>query len=779
MLVNIDQVQERLSLANVKSDIEKAREVALVSLVAPVLFMAGLVSSAVLMMSKTSFSGIFQFWLMGHVLICGVLFLLSTREKSELFEGRRNAESLIKSFSFVGLTVTWSVVPGFIALIDPLGPHLVFGAILSGSTLAAAVLLQYMPQLGRLVLATTVGGFLANALLQPELVSSVVSLIMLAYFSGLAICTRWYFSRYNKQLTEAETAAERTREINSVLRDVGYATDTFFWSTSEDGQITEINNDEMLGNELRDLLLGRDWLSVFAPSPERDLLRVRVGRGSEIVALELELADDIDAPSRYWKLSARPVFEDGAFMGYRGSATDISALRLSENRAAFLTEYDSLTGLLNRTSFKDALNAHLTSDLRYNSESALVWIDLDNFKWINDTFGHAGGDDILKLVAKRLEVLCDPMDILCRYGGDEFALLVTRSKTSGRLMKFVDDLTGALQQPFNYAQTDVQCGASVGLRRIDPSASDETVLMKEADLALLAAKSNGGGMWTEYSDAFKARVRGQRELSQDLMKAIETDELKLQYQPIIDANSGAICGVEALSRWYHPVRGTISPSEFIQIAENNGIIIALGDRVIEKAIDAALHMPGDTKIGINVSPLQLHSTRLLTLMTEQLDKTGIDPSRIELEITESVFLSDNAFILDRLRRLKDLGVRIAMDDFGTGFSSLVYLQRFPFDKLKLDQAFVRDLETNDQSRAIARATITMAHALNLTVTAEGVENEVQARFLREQGCDELQGFLYSRPQDQSALIPYLRSMEMVHQAQARSEANNIVEMKRK
>ena len=589
MLVNIDQVQERLSLANVKSDIEKAREVALVSLVAPVLFMAGLVSSAVLMMSKTSFSGIFQFWLMGHVLICGVLFLLSTREKSELFEGRRNAESLIKSFSFVGLTVTWSVVPGFIALIDPLGPHLVFGAILSGSTLAAAVLLQYMPQLGRLVLATTVGGFLANALLQPELVSSVVSLIMLAYFSGLAICTRWYFSRYNKQLTEAETAAERTREINSVLRDVGYATDTFFWSTSEDGQITEINNDEMLGNELRDLLLGRDWLSVFAPSPERDLLRVRVGRGSEIVALELDLADDIDSPSRYWKLSARPVFEDGAFVGYRGSATDISALRLSENRAAFLTEYDSLTGLLNRTSFKDALNAHLTSDLRYNSESALVWIDLDNFKWINDTFGHAGGDDILKLVAKRLEVLCDPMDILCRYGGDEFALLVTRSKTSGRLMKFVDDLTGALQQPFNYAQTDVQCGASVGLRRIDPSASDETVLMKEADLALLAAKSNGGGMWTEYSDAFKARVRGQRELSQDLMKAIETDELKLQYQPIIDANSGAICGVEALSRWYHPVRGTISQSEFIQIAENNCIIIALGDRVIEKAIDAALH----------------------------------------------------------------------------------------------------------------------------------------------------------------------------------------------
>ena len=778
MLINVNHLRERLSLGTVQTDIEKAREVALVSLVAPVLFMAGLVSAAVLMMGKTAFSGIFQFWLMGHVLICGVLFLLSTREKSELFAGKRDTDSLIKSFSFVGLTVTWSVVPGVIALIDPIDPILVFAAILSGATLGAAVLLQYMPRVGRLVLAATVGGFLANALLQPEFISSVVSLIMLAYFSGLAICTRWYFSRYNKRLTDAETAAERTREINSVLRDVGYATDTFFWSTYKDGQIIEINNDDMLGDELRDLLMGREWLSVFSPSPERDLLRVRVARGSEIVALELEIADDIEADARYWKLSARPVFEDGTFIGYRGSATDITPLRLSENRAAFLTEYDTLTGLLNRTSFKDALKAHLDSEIRLTSESALIWIDLDKFKWINDTFGHRGGDDILKLVARRLEILCDPMDILCRYGGDEFALLVTRSKSSGRLMTFINDLSEALQQPFAYAETDVQFGASIGLRRIAADATDESALMKEAVLALLAAKSSGGSVWREYSDSFKARVRGQRELSQDLMKAIETDELKLQYQPIIDAETGAICGVEALSRWHHPVRGTVSPSEFIPIAENNGIIIALGDRVIEKAIAAALEMPSGTKIGINVSPLQLHSTRLLSLITQQLDETGIDSGRIELEITESVFLSDNAFILDRLRRLKALGVRIAMDDFGTGFSSLVYLQRFPFDKLKLDQAFVRELETNDQSRAIARATIAMAHALNLTVTAEGVENEVQARFLRAQGCDELQGFLYSRPQDQSALIPYLRSMEMVRQAQARTGAN-IVDIRRK
>ncbi len=768
-----------MNLSSGKKDIQQAREIALVSLVAPVLFMASLVTAAVLFMTDITENGVFDFWLSAHVLLCGALFLLSTRERAEVFEsdGEGNIATLTKSFSFVVLCVTWSVVPGVLALISPSEAHLVFGAILSGSTLAAAVLLQYMPQLGRIILAATVGGFLANTLLQPELGASLVSMVILAYFSGLAICTRWYFSRYNKQLTEIETAAERTREINSVLRDVGFATDTFFWSTSAEGELVEISNDELLGAQLRAFLQGKDWLSVFAPSPERELLRARVARGSEVVALELELADTVESESRFWKVSARPVFEDGKYAGYRGSATDISQLRLSEERAAFLTEYDPLTGLLNRTSFKEALKAHLASAIRDTAESALIWIDLDNFKWTNDTFGQTGGDEILKLVAKRLEMLCEPMDLLCRFGGDEFALLISRTKKRGQVMKFVEELLNALQQPFHYANTDVQCGASIGVRAIELDASDVDRLMNEADLALLAAKSSGGGCWKEYSEAFKARVRSQRELAQDLVSAIDADNLDMQFQPIVDAKSNAIVGVEALSRWYHPVRGTVSPSEFIPVAENNGIIIALGDLVVENAIDAALDMPGNTKVGINVSPLQLHSSRLLSLITRKLDETRIDPSRIELEITESVFLSDNAFILDRLRKLKDLGLRIAMDDFGTGFSSLAYLQRFPFDKLKLDQAFVRGLETSEQSRAIARATISMAHALNLTVTAEGVESEAQARFLREQGCDELQGYHFSRPQDRAALIPYLRSMELV-QTSKTGTTGNVVEMKR-
>lgn len=767
----------RADAITTSQDVERAREVALVSVLSPVLFMASLVSAAVLLFGELGASDLFFLWLIGQSFLCAALFLMSLRERSELFGGTRQAKSLIKRYSFVALGVAWGGVPGVLSLFEAMPAHLSFGAILSGSTLSAALLLHYMPRLGRIVLIVTLGGFVANTLFQPTMAATLVSMVMLVYFGGLAACTRWYFSRYNQRLHEVEVAVQRTREINSVLRDVGFATDTCFWSTHVDGQISDVSNDDLLGTVLTERLIGRDILTLFKASPERDLLRARMARGSEIVALELEVEDSIEIDARHWKLSARPHFVDGKFAGYRGSATDITALRQSEERAAFLTEYDTVTGLLNRNSFTSAVSAHLESEIRDTYESALIWIDLDNFKWINDTFGHDGGDEILKLVASRLESLCEPMDLLSRYGGDEFSLLIARPHSDSRLVQFVDTLTAALQEPYRYANTDVQCGASVGLRRIDDHTKDVTSVIKEADLALYAAKSSGRGHWKEYSESFKARVRGQRELANDLVKAIEADSLKLQFQPIVDAKTGAVSGVEALSRWYHPVRGAVSPTQFIPVAEDNGIIIALGDRVIEHAIAAAVDMPPQTKVGINISPLQLHSSRLLPLIEAQLESTGVDPKRIELEITESVFLSDNTFILNRLHKLKELGVRIAMDDFGTGFSSLAYLQRFPFDKLKLDQSFVRGIETSDQSCAIARATISMAHALGLSVTAEGVETDAQARFLREQDCDELQGFLFSRPQDQSALIPYLRSMELMYAT--RSEpGDKVVSLKR-
>jgi len=739
-------------------EVENARQIAFVSLISPILFMASLVSAAILLLSELGRDySVFGFWLIAQCLVCGMFFLESLREKSMLIDDHKIAESsIVIRFTYIALGFCWGVVPGALALIEPAPPHLVFGAILSGVTLSATLLLRYMPQIGKFLIAIVAGGFVANSFFIPDVQSMSVSLIMLSYFSVLAICSRWYYTRFDRRLHESKSLAERAEELNNVLKDVGQTAATYFWRTDKNGLLSELSDKALFASQDQDNPLGRDILELFVPSQERDLLRSRLARQSEIVALELELLTAND-PACWWKLSARPVFEEGEFLGYRGAASDISKLRQTEQRAAFLAEYDDLTGMLNRPSFYGSVQAKLEQESNESAETGILWIDLDNFKWVNDTFGHAGGDEVLKSVAQRLERFCHYDDVICRFGGDEFAVLVTRPRDGDQLRQFVAQLTENLALPYILKNSEVQCSASVGFKRIELHEKDAASLMKEADLALYSAKSGGRATWKEYSAAFKAKVRGQRELARDLTKAIENDELTLEFQPIFDGPADRVVAVEALSRWSHPTRGAIEPAEFIAVAENNGLIIALGDAVVAKSIMAAAELPEDVKIGINISPLQIHSSALLTLIEDKLAESGVSPSRIELEITESVFLSDNSFVLDRLGRLKKLGVRIALDDFGTGFSSLAYLQRFPFDKLKLDQAFVRGIETSDQSCAIARATISMAHALGLTVTAEGVETQAQANFLMEQGCDELQGFLYARPMEMLELVEFLKT----------------------
>ena len=745
--------------------VENARQLALISFISPILYMASLVTAAVLLMSDLGRqSDVFRFWLTAQCLACAFLFLDSLREKAVLLDRDMIAtSSLLKQFSFVTIGFCWGVIPSVLALYDRTAEmHLVFGAILSGTTLSATLLLWCMPKIGKTMLAVAVGGFLANTLFQPDLFSSIMSLAMLIYFGVLGFCSRWYYMRFNERLDAAEEVALRTQELKSVLKDIGHAADTYFWRTDTRGVVVEVSNGAALVKSLDRQVVGRHLIDQFAQSQERELLLSRFTRHSEVVALEIEVATPDNAPSRWWKLSARPVFEDKMFKGYRGAATDVSALHASETRAAFLTEYDSLTGLMNRASFYEAVQAKLNEPWRKAEETGILWVDLDNFKWINDTFGHAGGDDILRMVAARLEQSCESSDVICRFGGDEFAVLATRQREGDALRRFVGQFTEKMAAPYMLESSEVQCSASVGFRRFEHGEREASSLMKEADLALYSAKSGGRATWKEYSEAFKAKVRGQRDLARDLEKAIGTDEFQLEFQPIVDGRTQKVVAVEALSRWMHPTRGAISPTEFIAVAEHNGMIIDLGDTVVQSAIEAAVTLPDDVKVGINISPLQIHSTGLIELIRGKLEETGVNPARIELEITESVFLSDNAFVLDRLQQLKDLGVRIALDDFGTGFSSLSYLQRFPFDKLKLDQAFVRGIETSDQSCAIARATISMAHALNLTVTAEGVETQAQADFLIEQGCDELQGFLYAFPQAGSALAGYLDEADADH-----------------
>ncbi|MEM8635999.1 MAG: EAL domain-containing protein [Pseudomonadota bacterium] len=735
------------------------REIALVSLISPILFMASLVCAAILLISQGEYMSAALFhWMVSHCLICSSLFLLSLREKSVLFDPQfvPNGELPIHRFFFVSIGFMWGAVPAFIVADAGLEAHYSIASVLAGLIMSATVLLRFMPRVGCAILVAVIAGFALNTFFSPDIKAAAMTLIMMAYFSALLVCSRWYYVRFENRLEQAESAALRTEELNTMLKEVGASADTLLWTSDKNGTLVEIGPNAR-DHDWMNRFVGTKLFDIFEPSHERELLEARFTRQSESIGIELKEAHDKTVGGRWWKISAKPIYENDQIVGFRGSATDISSLKHWEEKATFLAEYDDLTGLLKRGSFFKCLNTLLDGKaIKSSAEIALIWIDLDRFKWVNDTFGHGGGDEVLVSVAGRLKSLSQSTDIICRYGGDEFAILAVR-RGRGSLLRFVKELTAALAEPHQLQDSKVLCSASVGFRRIENSEHCAEQLMQDADLALYAAKAEGRSTWREFSKEFQDELRQKQKLTEDLSDAISNGRMELAYQPIVSSSSGKIIGVEALSRWNDACHGAVSPGEFIRVAEENGLIIALGECVIRKAFQTASRLPENLKISINLSPLQLHSDSLLPVLNECLEQTGTDPANIEIEVTESVFMENNELMMQRLDELRELGFRIVLDDFGTGFSSLSYLQKFSFDKLKLDQSFVREITSNPKSRAIARATISMAHELSVTANAEGIETEAQANFLQTLGCDEFQGYFFERPLTESQLIERLSS----------------------
>jgi diguanylate cyclase (GGDEF)-like protein len=381
---------------------------------------------------------------------------------------------------------------------------------------------------------------------------------------------------------------------------------------------------------------------------------------------------------------------------------------------------------------------------------ALLWLDLDNFKWVNDTLGHPAGDELLRQVTSRLNSMAETTDMVARLGGDEFALIVERP-AGGALESFFGRLTEVMRKPYNIWGSTAHCSASFGVRVFDAYTTDPREVLKHADLALYDAKRTGKAQWSMFTAKLEASAKARVQIEAELERAIDHDELRVFFQPLVDARSHKIVGVESLLRWQHPVRGLVFPDEFIELAEDNGLITRMGEWVIRAALAEAARLPDHVKVAVNISPLQIHSATLVATIVNALAANNIAPNRLELEITESVLMTDTEFTLKRLHQIKNLGVQISLDDFGTGYSSLSYLRSFPFDKIKIDQSFVKDIESRPDSRAIAMATLTLAKSLGMRCTAEGVETLYQADFLRDHGCDELQGFFISRAQPLDSL----------------------------
>jgi diguanylate cyclase (GGDEF)-like protein len=420
-------------------------------------------------------------------------------------------------------------------------------------------------------------------------------------------------------------------------------------------------------------------------------------------------------------------------------------LQVSEAQAQHLAFHDPLTSLPNRAFFLSRLEHSLIEARRDGRRIALLYLDLDRFKNVNDTLGHAAGDDLIRELAERLAAIVRNKDCVARLGGDEFAILQGEVTSSGDVIAFCERVIQTVSHPFELLGNAAFVGVSIGVAVAPDSAADRAELMRKADIALYRAKSEGRNRFRIFSEEMDFFVQRRQRIEAELREAIASgDQLNVVYQPVYSALSGKISGVEALLRWNHPQHGMVSPGIFIPIAEESGLIHELGDKVLREACLAAKRWPA-RKIAVNVSTLQFRSPRFAAKILNLLHEVGLDPSRLELEITESVLLDSADLVGPTFKDLRAAGVRIALDDFGTGYSSLTYLQKFPVDKIKIDRAFVHNLDSEGASNAIVQAIVNLARAMNVTVTAEGVETETQRNALQKMGCDELQGYLLSGP----------------------------------
>ena len=430
--------------------------------------------------------------------------------------------------------------------------------------------------------------------------------------------------------------------------------------------------------------------------------------------------------------------------GFVATFEDVTERRHAEARIAFLAHHDVLTGLPNRTALEQQINASIAQTGR-DQGFAIFALDLDDFRPINDTFGHAVGDELLVAVANRLSACVREIDCVARIGADEFVVLqraVERPEDAAVLARRIIDV---LKAPYVLSNQTVSVGVTIGVTVAPGDGTSCGKLLKNADVALARAKAEARGAFRYFEPDMDARLQARRELESDLRHALETKAFEVYYQPIYSLGSERICGFEALLRWKHPVRGFISPAEFIPLAEELGLIVPLGEWVLAQACADAARWPDGLKIAVNVSAVQFTSASLVSAVRDALRSTGLPGRRLELEITESVLVANPGVTTAILHSLKGLGVRVSMDDFGTGYSSLSYLRSFPFDKIKIDQSFVRDLCEEDGTDFIVRAVISLGASLGMTTTAEGVETEAQLARLRAEGCDEVQGYLFSRP----------------------------------
>ena len=624
------------------------------------------------------------------------------------------------------------------------------------------------------------GGFLAVpvALLSfPILVAvgSLTGIVVLAFLSGdprvwfagsgLASCMLWLsLRRFRDRLSQMKRrlamdwAAQRASRFVEEFEQGGRG---WFWETNGKGALSYVSEQlaadldtpaaKLIGRHFTDLIgsdahrAAQSSAQSSAHSSERTL-GFHLSTRLPFTDVHVRAMGDSDIR---WSLSGSPTFDDfGRFLGFRGIGTDLTQQRRSEEEINRLARYDSLTGLPNRMLMRRTLDETLQNKAGGPGGCALFLVDLDRFKNVNDTLGHPVGDALLKQVAQRLSTVIGERGQIGRLGGDEFKAVLPGIDDEATLSTLASRLIQQVSMPYTIDGHNITIGASVGIAIAPLEGGCGDALIRNADLALYSAKAAGRGAFCFFAPEMHTEAQDRQTLENDLRKAIGLGELRLVYQPVVNARTEILSGFEALVRWHHPTRGVISPTIFIPLAEESGLILQIGEWVLRTACQEAAAWPENIRVAVNLSPIQFIEPALPATIISALANSGLPPRRLELEITEGVFLVESQSTDETFARLKSIGVRLALDDFGTGYSSLGYLKKAPFDKIKIDQSFVRGAAMKgNRNAAIIRAIVGLAESLGMDTTAEGAETHDELTLIRELGCSHVQGYIFGRPMD--------------------------------
>ena len=674
--------------------------------------------------------------------------------------GARAVSHWIAVVEAVGLAALWAALPTWAFATQSVPVQLVIGGAMAGMTTAAiaftAIPAAAIAWIATLTAAFCVAYYLGGAALDPKIGLTYILIAGAGAFS-LTRLTRWVFA----QMEAIALARTQADSIRLLLNEYEHRGVGWLWQVDGENRVVYIS-------ARMTALLGRSTTQLVGHS-----LPASLGGSSALgrtllarqpfANLEMEL--QTRRGPRWISLAGDPIVDvAGHFQGFRGVGQDVTEVRRQQERLTNLANMDVLTTLPNRGRVRQLLGEALSGSTAGGCPCAILFLDLDGFKPVNDTFGHPAGDQVLKSVAQRLIKQVGNLGTVGRMGGDEFAIVISDAQSRKTVETLAERVIAAVAEPYHLGKAEVRIGVSIGCAfgPIDGQSVDD--LIQKADLALYQSKATGRGACHFFHSDMANKAEDRLHIEQDLKAGLAGGQFRLLYQPLINAADQSLVGFEALIRWHHPTRGIVPPNEFITIAEDSGLIVDLGDWVIEEACRAASHWPEHITVAVNISAKQLIFPALPHTVANAMRKNRLQANRLELEVTESIFMGDSANALDVLKRLRALGVGIALDDFGTGYSSLGYLNKAVFHKLKIDGSFVRETAGNRETVAIIQSIVQLAKSFRMTVTAEGVETADDFNRMRDLGCNQIQGYLFGRP------MTYERASELVHGVQQRLSA---------